>query len=535
MRQENGQYRSMVILAAVVVCILTLVVLTMGSKPAEAKLAQNSMLASFNQGPGTGNSNPQAPDPTKKAEKPGNNGDKGDKKITICHVPPGNPGNAHTITISINAWKTDGKGKGGHGPGLHGGDYVGRCQAAGAVATQAAATEAPGTSIVPVAWVPISASAPVCADWAVYHTNQTGNWEIFRLGNLPGNPGANANLSQGPGKNADNIGPSLSPDRHWIAFASNRDGNWEVYVAATDGTSRQRVTYHTYSTSTDPVWSPDGTRIVYESNYQGNWDLYAYNVQTGEETQLTDDGRANTNAYWSPDGQNLVYESVDNGLSQVYRFNLATQKSERLSDGQGKDFNPTYSADGKHIAFFSYRNTTNAVLYIMNADGSSATPVSDAAGSVLNPSWSPDSSLIAYQLKRDSDVGIYVFQPASGKTRRVTDGQSLNYAPTWACNGTTLLFTSSAAGGPNLFITEALPIDAAPIAVSQQAHQLTTSQTASQYAVAGPLEEDASTFGPQTATVVLPLLGGTSCGAAVNVPGLGNGPAFPVISTNDCG
>ena len=25
-------------------------------------------------------------------------------KVTICHVPPGNPANAHTITISANAW-----------------------------------------------------------------------------------------------------------------------------------------------------------------------------------------------------------------------------------------------------------------------------------------------------------------------------------------------------------------------------------------------------------------------------------------------
>lgn len=26
------------------------------------------------------------------------------EKITICHIPPGNPDNAHAITISVNAW-----------------------------------------------------------------------------------------------------------------------------------------------------------------------------------------------------------------------------------------------------------------------------------------------------------------------------------------------------------------------------------------------------------------------------------------------
>jgi hypothetical protein len=25
------------------------------------------------------------------------------EKVTICHIPPGNPENAHTITISVNA------------------------------------------------------------------------------------------------------------------------------------------------------------------------------------------------------------------------------------------------------------------------------------------------------------------------------------------------------------------------------------------------------------------------------------------------
>ena len=28
-----------------------------------------------------------------------------DKKINVCHVPPGNSDNAHTINISFNAWK----------------------------------------------------------------------------------------------------------------------------------------------------------------------------------------------------------------------------------------------------------------------------------------------------------------------------------------------------------------------------------------------------------------------------------------------
>jgi hypothetical protein len=44
------------------------------------------------------------------------------EKIVICHVPPGNPGNAHTIEVDRNAWEN------GHSPhNAHSLDYEGEC------------------------------------------------------------------------------------------------------------------------------------------------------------------------------------------------------------------------------------------------------------------------------------------------------------------------------------------------------------------------------------------------------------------------
>ncbi len=40
-------------------------------------------------------------------------------KVYVCHVPPGNHNNAHTISVSVNAVSA-------HVP-LHGGDHLGRC------------------------------------------------------------------------------------------------------------------------------------------------------------------------------------------------------------------------------------------------------------------------------------------------------------------------------------------------------------------------------------------------------------------------
>lgn len=46
--------------------------------------------------------------------------DKGEK-ITICHIPPGNPENAHTIRVSINALEAH----------LNHGDTIGSCDKGG--------------------------------------------------------------------------------------------------------------------------------------------------------------------------------------------------------------------------------------------------------------------------------------------------------------------------------------------------------------------------------------------------------------------
>ena len=220
----------------------------------------------------------------------------GPNKIDICHA-TGSATNPYVeITVSYNAATQ------GHGHANHVDDIIpAPAEGCPGVLWAGGLNPAQPTVPAPAAFTPVPVASPVCVDWLVYSTDITGDWEIFRLGALPENPNADANLSKGVGQNISDIAPSLSPDRRWLTFSSNRSGTWEVYVASTDGTIQQRVT-QTSAQNTNPVWSPAGQFIAFESNRDGTWGLYMVDVTTGVETRLTFDTANYINPSWSPDG-----------------------------------------------------------------------------------------------------------------------------------------------------------------------------------------------------------------------------------------
>lgn len=353
---------------------------------------------------------------------------------------------------------------------------------------------APQATVIepPTAWTPVTVGGAVCTDWMIYHTDMTGDWEIFRLGELPNGVTADPNLSRGVGRRVYDVMPSRSPDQMWIAFASNRESNWDIYISAVEEDMIERVTYTPDAVEVDPVWSPVNGEIVYESNRDGNWDLYLFDVANGTEKRLTSGTANEINATWSPDGRVIVYQDDSAGFWQLYELNMATSETRLLSDTLGDDHSPQFSNDGQHILFFSLRDGDNSVIYMMNADGTDLTRITDPGGNAVNQAWSPDDSLIAYQSNLDGDEDIYVYDVADQTTRLLTDNTVNDYAPTWYCDAPTVAFTSDVMGDSNIFASGVLPISAPAIRVEDQASRLTFDAASDQYPVDSPSEENAS-------------------------------------------
>ncbi|MCB9455535.1 MAG: PKD domain-containing protein [Anaerolineaceae bacterium] len=355
------------------------------------------------------------------------------------------------------------------------------------------------------AWGGVPTCGYNCPPFRLYHTNETGDWEIFRLdgADAASRQSYRENLTFGEGEDVRDMSPSLSPNSAWIVFTSNRDGNWEIYVASTAGDrdSVQRVTYNTVAIDTDPVWGPNNY-VVFETTRHGQWDLYMVDMSTGQEYRLTDDLADDINPFWSPDGSKLIFQSNrvenpdDEKKWQIYELDLLTMSITKLSDGQSVDVDPQYANNGQRIVYRTYRDgSANSQIAIMNADGSGSYTITALGEDATNPVWSPADHYIAYQSNHDGDLDVYVYEVGTGEVRQLTNNVIDDYAPTWLCGEDRLVFTSDIMGSPDIFEADALPIVEPSILVEEDADQMTFEDWLDIYPQNFPVEENASREG----------------------------------------
>ncbi|HET9364025.1 MAG TPA: hypothetical protein VFP71_03460, partial [Candidatus Angelobacter sp.] len=293
---------------------------------------------------------------------------------------------------------------------------------------------------------------------------------------------------------------SIPPASRAIAFSSAAalDGSSgsisteNIWLANADGsgtTPLTRLTNGAFAVD-NLVWSPDGSKLAFISsraldgsdalNTNSTFNLWVMNADGSGAAPLTrltnTSGQGVLDLAWSPDGRRIAFDSdrvLDgsdaasaNGTSNVWVVN---------SDGTGAAIPlthftvanaelPVWSPDGSRIAFTSSgaldgSDAGFAVnIWVMNADGSSATPVTRlTAAFSSNPAFSPDGSKLAFLSSRELD-GSDAFINASNLwvaktdgsgaiplTRYSTQGIGSVFGGIWSPDGKELAFESTAA------------------------------------------------------------------------------------------
>jgi TolB protein len=206
--------------------------------------------------------------------------------------------------------------------------------------------------------------------------------------------------------------PAWSPDGKVIAFTSDRTGFNQIWLMNADGSDPRPLTVAEPTPETwsrDPSWSPDGTRIIFTSNRSGKDENWIMDIKTGEVWRHSNGMAEHWHPSFSPDGSKVLFSSNMTGEWGLWLSDLKGGQLKRMVSDKSFDNNPaaSWSPDGQRIVF----RTADANLWIMNSDGTQATPLTrDGKVDGWRSSWSPDGHKVAYTASRteegNSDIWV---------------------------------------------------------------------------------------------------------------------------------
>ena len=189
----------------------------------------------------------------------------------------------------------------------------------------------------------------------------------------------------------------------------------------------------------------------------------------------------------SPAGDRVAYVLSEIDLaknatrSSIWLIKTAGGTPLRLTAGPGRDETPRWSPDGKEMAFISDRDGSNQIWLIDLAGGEARKPV-PIEGGASSFAWSPDGRKIAFLARSpkpsgkekvlnglddviifDQDVPglqLFVLDPASGETSRLTPDPSAVTDFSWSPDGKKIAFAAQPSPRiQDLFRTDIYTVD----------------------------------------------------------------------------
>jgi len=280
---------------------------------------------------------------------------------------------------------------------------------------------------------------------------------------MPADGGKSIQITNHP---ASDSWPVWSFDGKWISFFSSRSGDAEIWVIKISpngypegdpiqvfrGLSIMNTSYN---------WVKDGTIGISLNTSVSN--IFIRDLETGEETQLTNILTYDRNPRWSPNGDKIAFISPREGKFDLWMISSQGGEAKKLTinvpnpNGYRYITKPSWLPDGKKLVFGGFFGYGNRGIWVVPTEGGVPQKIKfDFDPWIEYCDVSPDGANIAFDYvgadegnpivgSRTFEKDIYVIPFEGGKPQRVTkiDKSGLSFhSPRWSPDGKKITFRS---------------------------------------------------------------------------------------------
>ena len=236
-----------------------------------------------------------------------------------------------------------------------------------------------------------------------------------------------------------------------IAYVTERgrgdNRSYQLNIADSDGLGA-RVVLSADQPIMSPSWSPDGASIAYVSFEGRRAQVYVQNVASGKRRRISSFPGINGAPAFSPDGRRLALTLSKDGNPEIYLLGIASGRLQRITNDPAIDTEPAWSPDGQWIVFTSNRGGSPQIYRVASTGGAAQRMTFEGVYNA-RARYSPDGALLAFVHGVEGVFRIGVLDLANSALRVLTDTY-LDEAPSFAPNGSMILYSTSTAQGSAL-------------------------------------------------------------------------------------